>query len=66
MKTMFNYMICTAALLVAVLLVLGGGFWSLCGLAWCGVLYVSGILYPRFWRAFWVTNIRILSYFNCL
>ena len=66
MKPVLNYFVCAAALFVAVALVLGGGLWSLCGLVWCGVLYVSGEIWPRFWRAFWVSNMRILSYFGCL
>ena len=66
MKHVLNYILCTAALFVAVALVFGGGLWSLCGLVWCGVLYVSGEIWPRFWREFWVSNMRILSYFGCL
>ena len=66
MKRVLNYILCEAALFVAVALVFGGGLWSLCGLVWCGVLYVSGEIWPRFWRAFWVSNMRILSYLGCL
>lgn len=66
MKRVLNYILCSAALFVAVALVFGGGLWSLCGLVWCGVLYVSGEMCPRFWRDFWVSNMRILSYFGCL
>lgn len=66
MKRVLNYFVCSTALSVAVALVLVGGLWSLCGLVWCGVLYVSGEIWPRFWRAFWVYNMRILSYFGCL
>ena len=66
MKKAFNYIICTAALFVAVVLTCCGGWWSLAGLCWCGLLYASGELFPKFWKSFWVSNIRILSYFNCL
>lgn len=66
MKRVLNYFVCSAALFVAVALVLCGGLLSLCGFVLCGVLYVSGEMWPRFWRAFWVSNIRILSYFGCL
>ena len=66
MKRVLNYLVCSTALFVAVALVLGGGLCSLCGLVWCGVLYVSGEIWPRFWREFWVSNMRILSYFGFL
>ena len=61
-----SYVVCSAALFVAVAFILGGGLWSLCGFVWCGALYVSGVAFPAFWRRFWVANIRILSYFNLL
>ena len=66
MKRVLNYLVCSTALFVTVALVFGGGLWSLCGLVWCGVLYVSGEIWPRFWREFWVSNMRILSYLGCL
>ena len=66
MKRVLNYLVCSAALFVAVALVLGGGLWSLCGFVLCGVLYVSGEMWPRFWREFWVSNMRILSYLGLL
>ena len=66
MKRVLNYLVCSAALFVAVALVLGGGLWSLCGFVLCGVLYVSGEMCPRFWREFWVSNMRILSYLGFL
>ena len=66
MKHVLNYLVCSTALFVAVALVLGGGLLSLCGFVLCGVLYVSGEMWPRFWRDFWVSNMRILSYFGCL
>ena len=67
MKTrVFNYVVCAVALFVAIALILGGGLWSLVGFAWCGLLYVSGVVWPRVWRSFWVSNMRILSLFGCL
>ena len=66
MKRVLNYLVCSAALFVAVALVFGGGLWSLCGFVLCGVLYVSGEMWPRFWREFWVSNMRILSYLGLL
>ena len=66
MKNVINYMICTVALFVAIVLTCSGGWLSFAGLCWCGLLYVSGELFPKFWKSFWVSNIRILSYFNCL
>ena len=66
MKRVLNYFVCSTALFVAVALVLGGGLCSLCGFVLCGVLYASGEMWPRFWRAFWVSNMRILSYFGFL
>lgn len=66
MKRILNYLVCTIALFVAMVLVLSGDMWSLVGLAWCFMLYVSGVAFPSWWKLFWVTNIRILSYFGCL
>jgi len=66
MKRVLNYLACTALLFVAVLFLCGGGLWSLCGFVWCGLLYVSGEIYPKFWKSFWVSNSRIISYFDCL
>lgn len=66
MKTLVNYIICSAALFVAAALVLGGAWWTFLGLLWCALLYISGDLYPTIWRRFWVANMRILRYFDCL
>ena len=66
MKNVIIYMVCTVALFVAIVLTCSGGLMSLAGLCWCGLLYVSGELFPRFWKSFWVTNIKILSYFGSL
>ena len=66
MGALINYLICTVALFVAIVLTCSGGWLSLAGLVWCGLLYVSGELFPKVWKSFWVSNIRILSYFNCL
>lgn len=66
MKRTFNYLVCSLALSVAIVLTCSGGWWSLFGLCCDGLLYASGELFPKFWKSFWVSNIRILSYFNCL
>lgn len=66
MKKIFNYVVCSVALFVAIVATLSGGLWSLVGLAWSFMLYVSGVAFPTWWKMFWVTNIRILAYFNCL
>lgn len=59
-------MICTVALFVAMVLVLSGNMWTVVGIAWCAMLYVSGVAFPKFWKKFWVTNMRILAHFGCL
>ena len=65
-KNVLNYIACTAAIMVAAALLLGGGLWSLCGVLWSALLYASGDAFKGVWRRFWVSNIKILSYFNCL
>ena len=66
MKNVVNYLICAVALFVAIVLTCGGGWWSLAGLCLGGLLYVSGELFPNVWKSFWVSNIKILSYFGSL
>ena len=66
MRSVLNYMVCTAAIMVAIALILGGGWWSLAGFLWCGLMYVSGELFPALWRSYWRENMRILKHFNCL
>lgn len=67
MKRTFNYLVCSLALFVAIVFVLSGSLlWTLCGLAWCLMLYISGVAWPKWWKMFWVSNLRILSHFNCL
>ena len=66
MKNVVNYLVCTVALFVAIVLTCSGGWLSVAGLCFDGLLYVSGELFPKFWKSFWVSNLRILSYFNCL
>lgn len=66
MKRVLNYMACGFGLFLAVVFVLGGGLWSLLGLAWCGVLYISGELWPNVWRDFWISNARILKTWGML
>ena len=66
MKQVLNYAVCSVCLFVAVILICGGGLWTLCGLAWCLMLYMWGVVCPKWWKMFWVSNLRILAYFNCL
>lgn len=67
MKRTFNYLVCSLAFLVAIVFVLSGSIiWTLCGLAWCLMLYMWGVACPKWWKMFWVSNLRILAYFNCL
>ena len=61
MKRVVNYLVCATALLVALVLVLCGGLWSLCGLLWCGALYISSQIFPRMWFDFWQGNAKILA-----
>jgi len=66
MKNVIIYLVCTVALFVAIVLTCSGGLATLAGLCLSGLLYVSGKLFPKFWKHFWVSNIKILSYFGCL
>jgi hypothetical protein len=66
MGAVVNYLICTVALFVAIVLTCSGGWLSLAGLCYDGLLYVSGELFPKVWKSFWISNIRILSYFGSL
>ena len=66
MKNVIVYFVCTVALFAAIVLTCGGGFYTLAGLCLSGLLYVSGKLFPKAWKSFWISNIRILSYFRCL
>ena len=65
-SVIINYLICTVALFVAIVLTCAGGWWSLVGLCLDMLLYVSGELFPKVWKSFWISNLKILSYFNCL
>lgn len=67
MKNVINYLVCTVALFVAIVLVLSGSvLWTLCGLAWCLMLYMWGVVCPKWWKMFWVSNLRFLAHFKCL
>ena len=61
-----NYLICAVAIIVAIVLTCTGGWWSLVGLCFDMLLYVSGELFPNVWKSFWISNTRILSYFGRL
>lgn len=60
----FCYLVCTVAICVAVVLTCSGGWWSLAGLCYDFLLFVSGILFPRFWRRCWIVNKKIMSNFK--
>ena len=64
MKNVIIYLVCTVALFVAIVLTCGGGFYTIAGLCWSGLLYVSGEIFPSIWKSFWVSNFKMLSYFN--
>jgi hypothetical protein len=66
MGAVVNYLICTVALFVAIVLTCSGGWFSVAGLCFDGLLFVSGELFPNVWKSFWISNIRILSYFGSL
>lgn len=66
MKTLVAFVVCGVALFVGVALLFSGGFWSLCGLVWFLMLYISSEIFPAVWRRFYVANLRILKYFGCL
>lgn len=63
-SAIINYLICTVALFVAIVLTCSGGWWSLVGLCYDGLLYVSGVLFPSIWKSYWISNIKIMSYLN--
>lgn len=66
-KRTLNYLVNLMAIWVAIILIISGSLvWTLCGLAWCLMLYMLGVVYPKWWNMFWVSNLRILAHFNCL
>lgn len=65
-SAIINYLVCTVALFVAIVLTCSGGWLSLVGLCYDCLLFVSGELFPNVWKSFWISNIRILSYFGSL
>ena len=61
MGTILNYTVCSSSLLVVILLIVGGSLaWMLVGLVLAFCLYMWGQAFPRYWRRYWVTNMRIL------
>ena len=65
-KMILSYVACSCGLMVAIALLCGGELWSLAGVVWCGMLFVGGDVFPTVWRRFWVANMLILRYFDCL
>ena len=67
MRTIFNYVVCSASLFLVILLLVGGSLaWMLVGLVLAFCLYMWGQAFPRYWRKFWVTNMKILRSFGCI
>lgn len=67
MRTILNYTVCSFALFVAMVMMISGSLvWTALGLAWCGMLYATGVAFPNYWKRFWVTNIRILAHMGLL
>lgn len=67
MRQAINYTICTTALFVVVALICSDSLVGIAiGLLWSGVLYLSGKKYPKFWKRYWMSNMRIMSYFHSL
>ena len=66
MKNIIIYVACGVALFIGGVMLFSGGFWSLCGLVWFFMLYISSQTFPAVWRRFYVTNLRILKYFGSL
>jgi len=66
MKNVINYIVCTVALFVAIVLTCSGGWWSLVGLCYDGLLLASGDVFPNVWKSYWISTTKILSYFNSL
>ena len=63
MKNIYCYFVCSAALIIGVMLLLFGGVWSVCGLAWLLLCYLSGELFPMYWRRYWaVTRLMLRLY----
>ena len=60
MKKIALYIICTITLSSVIVLTLAGGWYTFIGLLCCGLLYVSGELFPKVWKNFWVVNLKIL------
>lgn len=66
-KRTLNYLVNLMAIWVAIILMISGSLvWTLCGLAWFLMLYMLGLVCPKWWKMFWVSNLRILAYFNFL
>lgn len=66
MKTFVSCAICSIALFIGACLLVCGGWYSVASLLWFAMCYVWGEVCPVFWKRFWIQNMRILAYFNCL
>lgn len=66
MKRIVNYIVCSMAICAAIILTTAGGFHSLVGLVVCGLIYLSALKCPTWWKMFYKTNLKILNYFGLL
>lgn len=66
MKRIINYIVCSMAICTAIFLTTAGGLHSLIGIAVCGLIYLSALKRPTWWKMFYRTNLRILNYFGLL
>lgn len=66
MKEILNYMACATAISVAVVLTLSGGWLTVAGVCVASLVWVSGEIFQRAWKMFWVSNMKIMKHFNLL
>ena len=65
MKRVINYLACGGAIGIATILSLSGVLTlTVMGLFLFCALLVSARFFPKYWKMFWMTNMRILKLFN--
>lgn len=62
MKRAINFFINAVAIFVAIVLTTTGGWASLLGVSICGVIGLTVLEFPTWWRMFYRTSMRILNY----
>lgn len=66
MKTIVNYIVCTAVIMLAVVLCVSAvPVLMVGGIALFVGMYCSGRIWPRYWQTYWVSNRKILRHFDC-